>query len=171
MFTKMGKAARALRLAAGLSLATFVALPACSSDESTPAPKKSEVTLRFNITPTVRKDPKLPTNLSGTVRGSIYLAEDVSLAGPRQGAEAVAPVVLNVDLAADKPSDESVKIPGLTENQYAFLGFLDLNGNGAESSRPDAGDLVTVPTSETKFEVVGGVDSEAVVSFNLLYGG
>jgi hypothetical protein len=148
----------------------------CGSSESatTPAdaaPPTGRATLRFTVNSSVRGSSRLTDPLKGRVHGAIYLAEDVNLGGPIEGAQQKAPVLLDVDLTKDGPSAEKIELPPLPENKYIFTGFLDVDGNGTTTERPDDGDPVTIPLKENQFDVVGNQSTDATITFNLVYGG
>lgn len=157
-----------------LLLVAAAVLAGCGSSESSTTPAKAptgKATLRFDVESNVRASSKLTDALKGTVYGNVYLAEDVNLGGPIEGAKAYANIVLEIDVAAAGPSTASIEVPDLPENKYIFLGFFDVDGNGATSKDPDAGDPVTMPTDDNKFDVPPNGEVDAVVKFNLVYGG
>lgn len=154
-------------------LLIVLAIGCSSSNESTttPTPPTGTATLRFTANSSVRSSAQLKEPLKGKIHGAIYLAEDVNLGGPIEGAKQVAPVLLDADLTKEGPSVESIKLPPLPENKYIFTGFFDVDGNGATTERPDEGDPVTIPLNENKFDVVGNQSTDATITFNLVYGG
>jgi hypothetical protein len=159
-----------------LALALIAIAVGCSSSDppattDTGAPvAKGTATLRFAVNSTVRNSPRLVDPLKGKIYGAIYLSADVGLGGPREGAEQVASVLLDVDLTAEGPSAATFQVPSIPEDKYVFTGFLDVDGNGSETERPDDGDPVTLPSSETQFDVVGDTNTDATITFNLVYG-
>ena len=150
------------------------------SDSSSPADTAAPVAdvaapsgslvLNFSTTNTVRKSPNLEDPLLGTVYGSVYLAEDVTLTGPREGAEAAVTgiTVEQVDLRTKDVSDESWTSPPLPPGEYMFLGMLDVDDNAAQTDNdPDTGDPVTLPIN--KFIIEQGVQAAVTVPFDLVY--
>ena len=106
--------------------------------------------------------------LRGFVYGSIYLTEEVTLTGPIDGAVPVASLDagVEIDLVAN---DTSVAdwIGELPPGRYTFLGFLDVDGNGADTRDPESGDPVTLP-NVNRFELVAGDMLDYVVTFDLV---
>lgn len=156
----------------------LVVLLGCSSNETTTPtstpdapPPSGTWSLRFQVNSTVRSSPRLMEPLKGKVHGAIYLAEDVNLGGPLEGAKQQASVQLDIDITTAMVSTNAFKLPPLPENKYIFTGFLDTDGNGAMTERPDDGDPVTIPLKENQFDVVGNKTGEATITFNLVYGG
>lgn len=136
------------------------------------APPTGTLVLKFGTTNTVRKSPNLEDPLLGTVYGNIYLAEDVTLTGPRDGAvAAVAGIqVEDVDLRTSDVSTASWTSPPLAPGEYMFLGMLDVDANAAESDEgPDTGDPVTLPINT--LTVVAQTESAFTVPFDLVYAG
>jgi hypothetical protein len=156
------------------TLLAVLALTGCGSSDdtsNTPAAAKGSASLRFDVEPFVRSSSRLKDPLKGTVYGNIYLAEDVGLGGPIEGAKAFANVVLPIDVVAAGPSTATLPVKDLPEGRYIFLGFFDVDGNGDSSRSPDEGDPVTMPTEDNKFDVAPGKETAATVKFNLVYGG
>jgi hypothetical protein len=96
---------------------------------------------------TVRQSMAQHGPLRGPVWFRIYHAADVSLTGPRDGAEAVGAFHLDdVDLSdpAHAPTyDVPVDLPA---GAYQILGFMDTNANADPAhATPDPGDPVTLP--------------------------
>src|SRR3954469_18288939 len=93
---------RAARSVAKLNALGLIALSACSSSDLPgvdTGPPKGTAVLQFSVAKDVRSNPALTSPLSGPVYGSIYLTEDVSLLGPRDGVSSLADVmVVGVDL-------------------------------------------------------------------------
>ena len=122
--------------------------------------------LRFSVTETVRQSPSLVDPLVGMIHGGIFLASDVTSTGPVEGAEMLASVELAVDLEAAMET-MPWQSPPLAADSYVFLGFLDLDGNFAETMRPDAGDPVTLPGGG--FDVAAGGQVEVAARFDLVF--
>ncbi len=122
--------------------------------------------VRFDASPTVRESDLLTDPLRGNVWGSVFRAEDVTLAGPIDGAMPVANFEFaDVDATVPGEGMEYVIDTELPRGTYQLLGFMDIDGNGAETTDPDEGDPVTLP--------IGGFDLECaeqpiVVEFALL---
>ena len=128
----------------------------------------SVVSLRFSVPMGVRSSANLEDELVGTVYGSIFLSEDVSVSGPIDGAESVASVeVVDVDLREQEQSEATWMSDPLLPGMYTFLGFYDVDANGDDVREPDDGDPVTLP-SINAFTLVEGQDHELVVSFDLV---
>lgn len=139
-----------------------------AAEDPAPAPLPGTVTLTFSVTEGVRKSPNLKSPLVGVVYGSLYKREDVTLSGPIKGAEDVAPVeVAAVDLQASNASQASWKSPSITPGTYTFLGFYDVNGDGATTKDPNSGDPVTLPITN-EFTIEAGVNKEFLVAFDLV---
>ncbi len=146
------------------------ALVGCSSSSSdgASAPKTGTATLRFAVSNGVRQSPNLVDALSGSVYGSLFKPEDVTLTGPVDGAQDVASVeATNVDLVTDTESSATWTSDPIPEGQYIFLGFYDVDGNGATDRSPDPGDPVTLPTTN-KIEITAGQDATATATFDLV---
>jgi hypothetical protein len=153
-------------------LLTSALLGGCGDGESSstgePQPTTGNAKLTFSVTDTVRASMSLMDTLDGVIYGSVFLAEDVNLAGPIDGAEQFGSVeVSGIDLEADMTSG-NWDSPDLEPQTYVFLGFFDVDGNGAETTDPDEGDPVTLPTSN-EFTVVTGETTEATVAFDLVF--
>ncbi|MCR9104242.1 MAG: hypothetical protein NXI15_03050 [Gammaproteobacteria bacterium] len=104
--------------------------------------------LRFNASSTVRRSANLDGPLRGTVIGSIYRAEDVTITGPNEGARSVADFrFADVDVTSEAGSPQSYSIPAtLSAGQYQILGFMDIDGNEAfTGGSPDVNDPVMIP--------------------------
>ena len=96
----------------------------------------------------MRKSKNLDGPLRGTVVGSIFRAEDVTLTGPKEGAEAVYAFRFDdVDVTSLDGSPQSYGIPvTLGAGDYQILGFMDIDGNEAiGGGGPDANDPVMIP--------------------------
>ena len=159
------------RLIPTFALVAAVLATACSSSDE-PAPKPPQtgtVVLRFGMADTARKSAALKDPLKGSVYGAIFLAEDVGVTGPRDGAQEFGSIELHdVDLQAAQTSLESWTTPPLEPNKYIFTGFFDVDGNGASSRRPDVGDPATVPLADKKFDVTAGQQTEFVEKFDIV---
>jgi hypothetical protein len=152
-------------------LLVALALAGCGGTDppDDPAPAPGTITLRYSITNGVRSNPNLVDPPKGTVYGSIYLAEDVTLSGPRNGAVQYADVeTAGVDVEMVDTSEASWKSSPLAPNRYTFLGFYDLDGNGTPGYEPDPGDPVTLPTTN-QFEITSGQETAMTVMFDLVY--
>ncbi|MEM9863347.1 MAG: hypothetical protein AAF938_17250 [Myxococcota bacterium] len=122
--------------------------------------------VRFDASSTVRESADLAGPLRAAVYGSVFRAEDVTLQGPNDGAEAVARFAFeDVDATVAGAGPEFVLDTTLPRGSYQFLGFMDVNGNGGESRSPDVGDPVTLPIGG--FEL-GCAEQPVVVEFALL---
>jgi hypothetical protein len=124
------------------------------------------VELRFTASPSVKSSAALRDPLRGVVYGSIFLQEDVAVDGPREGAQHFAAVELQVDLTTTTTSAEAF-VTTLPPGSYVFIGFLDVDGNGSEQKRPDAGDPVTLALTN-KFELTDGAERRKAVVFELV---
>ena len=103
--------------------------------------------IAFAASSTVRASRALEAPLVGPIWGSVFRTEDVTIAGPKVGAVAVADFHFEqVDLR-DGTSPRSYRLDTpLPAGEYQILGFMDIDGNaeaGAES--PDVGDPVMIP--------------------------
>lgn len=123
--------------------------------------------IRFDASSTVRESDDLTDPLRGNVWGSVFRAEDVTLAGPNEGAEAVASFAFeDVDITTPGPGATYPLDVVLPVGEYQLLGFMDIDGNAtADMADPDEGDPVTLP--------IGGYDLKCadqpiVVEFALL---
>jgi len=137
----------------------------CDDHDSEPA-DAGRLTFRFDASATVRGSDNLTDPLRGTVRGSVYRAEDVTIGGPRDGAESVMSFRFDdVDITGGV-SEERYKLDmDLPAGSYQVLGFMDIDGNGEETGDPDVGDPVTLPIGAIELECAA---QEAVVEFALL---
>jgi hypothetical protein len=154
---------------AAFLLLGVLAVGCSSSDESPPPANTGTVVLRFGVADSARKSAALKDPLKGSVYGAIFLAEDVGVTGPRDGAKEFGSIELhNVDLQTAQTSIESWTTPPLEPNKYIFTGFFDLDGNGADSRRPDVGDPATIPLADKKFDVSAGQQTEFVEKFDIV---
>jgi hypothetical protein len=152
-------------------LATFAATAAGCGGDPEPAntpPPKGTATLRFSASSTVRTNMNLVDPLKGYVYGLLYLSEDVSVTGPRPEAVDYADVELLIDLEAKDPSEAAWTSPPLDPNRYVFLGMFDVDGNGAETGEPEAGDPVTLPFTN-QFDITADQETQVTVNFDLVY--
>lgn len=156
----------------GATLALFALLAVACGGNPEPAgpntPADGTVAMRFSATNGVRQSMNLVDPLKGTVYGALYLAEDVSVSGPREGAESFADVEIAADLEAADPSEATWKSGPLAPNRYTFLGFFDLDENGPETYEPDPGDPVTLPFIN-QFDVTSSQETSMTAVFELVY--
>ena len=103
-------------------------------------------------------------SLVGTFRGSLYLSEQVTGAGPDEGAEALASLfVETVDLSSFEPTDVLLTVEGLPSGYVTALGFFDSDNNvDPDNADPDTGDPVTLPF-DNELLVVANTVSEGVI--------
>jgi hypothetical protein len=132
--------------------------------------------LRFTIDPDLADAMAEPP--VGHVWGDLYNADDIDNLGPKKddrGNEL--PSVLSyeaatVDITPDGTTQTSSEVLFTTEplpvGYYRAAGFLDSDGNGADTTSPEEGDPVTFPANN-EFEVLEDQDVEATIEFNLLY--
>lgn len=138
--------------------------PTCADHGSVEA-EQGHFVLRFDASRTVRNSRELTDPLRGSVYGSVYRAEDVTISGPAEGAEPVASFSFDdVDLTAGV-SPESYAIDAeLPAGEYQILGFIDVDGN-ATTGDPDVGDPVTLPIGGYTIECA---EQPVVVEFAIL---
>ena len=140
------------------------ALVACGGP---PDPTIQTALFRFDVSDPVR--PNMTRPPVGTVYGNLFLSEDVSVSGPRNGAEEFGYVEIQVDLTNGISAAENGFTTGkLAPNSYTFLGFLDSNGNAGTAKDPDPGDLATLPYTN-KFAITDGGQSKKTIVFDLIY--
>jgi hypothetical protein len=150
-----------------IAVASFVS--ACSDPApANPAPPKGTAELRFSATSSVRKNSALVDPLKVYVYGELYLSEDVSLTGPRDGSPAFASIEFMIDLEVADPSESVWKSEPLDLNRYVFLGMLDVDGNKVENDGPDPGDPVTLPITN-QFDVTENQETSVTALFELVY--
>ncbi len=150
-------------------LASGTLLAGCGSgdDDDDDVVADGDATMTFGVTNGVRANPTLQDALIGAIYGDLFLVEDVTLTGPVDGAVAFGSVaLLGVDLEAGTESAPWTT-PALAPGSYVFLGFFDLDGNGAEVHEPDPGDPVTLPVSN-QFEILAGQTVELAAVFDLV---
>ena len=143
---------------------------ACGSDDAGGQTPKDggKVELVFSVSKNARQSSNLVVPLMGTVYGSIFLTEDVGLTGPRDGAESFGDVeVSGVDLRSSDTSAQSWVSGALDEGNYTFLGFYDVDGNGAATKEPKSGDPVTLPVIN-KFSIETGRTVKVTASFDMV---
>lgn len=122
--------------------------------------------LSFDASSTVRESDNLTDPLRGTVRGSVYRAEDVTISGPRDGAEALASFRWgDVDVTGGVSPESYLVDVELPAGDYQILGFMDIDGNGEASGDPDVGDPVTLPIGGYTLQCA---EQPATVEFALL---
>ncbi len=147
------------------ALLTTGALAAgCTSDDGVAT---GAAELRFSVTNGVRANPTLVDALQGAIYGNVFLAEDVNLTGPIDGARQFGYVELTaVDLRTAGVESAPWTSAALAAGTYVFLGFFDLDGNGAGGD-PDPGDPVTLPVTN-QFTIVGGDVVQLSAQFDLV---
>lgn len=122
--------------------------------------------VRFDASRTVRESERLTHPLRGNVWGDVFRAEDVTLAGPRDGAVALASFAFeDVDATVVGAGMEYVVDAELPIGEYQILGFMDVDGDADESPRPSPGDPVTLPIGGYRLECA---EQPVVVEFALL---
>ena len=127
------------------------------------------VEFRFTLSDQVKSSPALTDPLLGTVYGNIFLQEDVGVFGPRDGAKEFGAVeVKNVDLRTEKTSAANFITPKMALGKYVFLGFFDVDGNGASVHDPDKGDPATLALTN-KFEITDGAQTKRVILFEIVF--
>jgi hypothetical protein len=128
-----------------------------------------KVTMTFSVTNGVRQSPNLTDTLDGPIYGQIFHSSDVSLTGPMEGAMEYGSVeVASVDLTTAQMAGAYTS-PELAPGMYTFLGFFDVDDNGATDRSPDAGDPVTIPITN-QFEIdAAGADTTLTVAFDFVY--
>lgn len=128
------------------------------------------LSLRFAIEPDylpiLESHGELP---SGAFYGSFWRGDQVTGAGPDEGAEDLGGIELElVDLSPEGgPTAVLMTSEDLPATEIVVLGFLDTDNNGAETHDPDEGDPVTLP-ADNDFDVVAGANTEVTVFFGLL---
>jgi hypothetical protein len=156
-----------MRSVGGVALLSLLA-SACGSEDPAVDPNARTAVLRFAITDDTRGRITDPPN--GQVYGSVYLKEDVSLTGPRTGAaEQASDINVAVDVRNAATSEGSFRTPAFElGTEYVFLGFFDVDGNGATTRDPDAGDPVTLPITNV-FTVNDAGETQVRVLFDLVF--
>ena len=143
-------------------------LSACGGTETIEA-AVGTVRIQFTVTNTVRASNTLTDSLTGTIYGDLFLAEEVGLGGPIDGAKELdqSIEIHNVDLEANEMSVQEWESTPLPPGQYIFLGFYDVDGNGEVDKSPDQGDPVTLPSND--FPIKEGLTTPHIVSFDLVF--
>jgi hypothetical protein len=113
----------------------------------------------------VRSNPALEGELRGPVSGAVYRAEDVTLMGPNDGAEAMGSFAFEEIDLTEGPSGPHVLDFELPAGEYQFLGFMDTDGNADETGGPDLNDPVIFPVRAT---TLACAEQPVTVSFPLL---
>ncbi|MCG3172550.1 MAG: hypothetical protein GMKNLPBB_00704 [Myxococcota bacterium] len=121
----------------------------CSELGSYEAPQ-GRFKVRFVSSDVIRKAEKegrVKAPLKGTVSGSIYKSEDVTIAGPKEGTKPVASFKFeNVSIEGGRPSTEFLIEDQVPAGDYQVLGFMDIDGNAdPKDPGPDQGDPVFIP--------------------------
>lgn len=151
-----------MRLLPLLLLGLSLAAPGCGSP-----PTEGTAALRFTVTKGVRQNPGLTRPLQGTVRGSLFNTEDVTVTGPLKGAKSAAGItVAGVDLRTAELSAASWTSAPIVAGQYTFLGYYDLSSMGGDE--PAAGDPVTLPTTN-RMNITAGQQIDFTVTFDLVF--
>ena len=158
--------------AAAIALAC---LPACGgSDDGGGAAKAAEagpptgkVILNFDLADSARTSTALVDPPKGHAYGRLYFTEDVGLTGPHDGATLGQSVDVVIDVTAGGPSKEVWTSAPMLVQHYTFLGFFDVDGNGATDRNPESGDPATLPTTN-KFDVKANQTTQATVLFDLV---
>lgn len=130
----------------------------------------SKANLAFGVTNGVRNSGNLHDPLMGPVYGQLFKSSEVTLTGPIDGAMEYGSIeVASVDLTTAQSAGMFVT-DVLPPNDYTFLGFFDVDNNGMTDRSPDAGDPVTIPTTNT-FTITGQETApvELTVMFDFIY--
>lgn len=132
------------------------------------APKTGTAKFRFQVADNAKMSSSLTDPLMGTIYGNVFLVEDVSITGPRSDAMEFQFVeVAGVDVRTGVSAKDFVT-KELEPGKYVFLGFFDVDGNGATMKNPDTGDPVTLPRTN-EFEITAGAQVDRLVLFELIY--
>lgn len=133
----------------------------------TAAPTEGRLALKFRIDTDYQAAMDEPA--IGAFRGSFWRADEVTGAGPNEGAESIGDIAVDaVDLVAANPTEVLFTSEDLPAISVIVLGFLDSDNNAdPESPDPDSKDPVTLP-NQNLFTVVGGETTEATVVFGFL---
>jgi hypothetical protein len=103
----------------------------------------------------------------GPFSGNVYNADEVTGAGPDDGAVVLASIyVAEVDLTSLGPTSVLFTTKEIPTGWVNILGFIDSDGNAGPDENPDDGDPVTLP-NQNEFELVGP-DTTANVFFGFL---
>lgn len=155
-----------------LVLLAASAAVACGSDDdsgdgsgsSTPT---GTATFTFELPDGVRNSSALVDELTGTIYGNVYLAKDVTITGPKDDApQFYATELPGVDLTTPTAAGPVTSDP-LEPGVYVWLGFFDVDGNGATENKPDPGDPVTLATTN-QFTIEGNDSVDLTVAFDLV---
>jgi len=136
-----------------------------TGDASGPMGKAS---LKFDLTPGARSNPALVDPPKGFAYGRLYFSEDVGLTGPHDGATLGPSIEIQIDLTGGGPSANAWVSGPMTPQRYTFLGFFDVNGDGATTRNPATGDPATLPTTN-QFDVKANQTTEATILFDLVF--
>ncbi|MCB9617919.1 MAG: hypothetical protein H6721_20335 [Sandaracinus sp.] len=138
----------------------------CADVGSEPA-LRGQFRVRFDASTTVRESDALTNPLRGPIWGDVFRAEDVTLSGPREGAEPLGSFQFE-DVDATVAGEGMVYAIDLDlpVGEYQLLGFMDIDGNAdPDAPRPDEGDPVTLPIGGYPLECA---EQPIVVEFALL---
>lgn len=102
--------------------------------------------IEFDVPTSVRESENLEGELVGPVWGTIWNDDNVSLLGPRDGAEPVGRFTIDeLDLREGPSAPIEIEVD-LPAGDYQILGFMDTDGNAAETDNdPDLYDPVMIP--------------------------
>lgn len=140
-----------------------------TGETTTSMPTTGTVKMAFTLSNGAKQSPALVDPLKGTVYGSIFHQEDVTVTGPIDGAMDVASVeVAGVDITMTDVSEATWQSEEIEPGAYVFLGFFDLDANGTMTYEPDPGDPVTFP-SANKFDITAGEETSLTTVFDLIY--
>ncbi len=117
--------------------------------DSAPA-NQGQFEVTFDTPNSLRSSEMLDGEFVGPVSGAIYQASDVSFSGPNEGAQPLAEFEFDeVDLrnGSDGPFLIETTLPA---GEYQFLGYMDTDGNRAESGGPDLNDPIMIPARAVK---------------------
>lgn len=157
-------------------LGALILLSSCGEDTTSPDPDggntvgMGKARISFAVSNTVRQSPNLQDELMGNIYGSIWKKDDVSITGPKDGAEDVDGINLEgVDLRTADVSAQSEETISLPVGRYIYLGFFDVDGSslGSEDPGPETGDPVTLPSDD--FEIKADLTNPVVIDFDLIY--
>ena len=141
------------------------AVPVCEDLGSTRAPT-GEFVLTFKASTTISNDRNRKAPLVGDIYGSVYRAADVTIRGPKEGAEEVASFHYP-DVDVRNPSTlEAYRLPvQLPAGEYQILGFMDIDDTADPNDPgPDVGDPVMIPIGAYTLEcAVHPVDVEFAI--------
>jgi hypothetical protein len=152
---------------AWILVAAIASIGACGSEDDPTT--EGTAKLSFGVTNGVRQNINLVDELDGDIYGQLFLSFEVTLTGPIEGAQPHGDVeMLGVDLTTDEVTVEVWTSGMLEQDEYTFLGFFDVDGNGSDTRDPDAGDPVTLPVTN-KFDVKPGEEVEITAMFDLVY--